>query len=82
MLLPEALWRRYDDMKHQPYVSYLVRFWREDSEEAPEDGWRGEVESVQTGQKWRLHSLNDFMQFIQAQVEVHTPGFSESNQGS
>ena len=66
-------------MTHQPYVSYLVRFWLDDSEEEPEAGWHLEVESVQTAQKWRLHSLSDLTQFIQAQIDLNTPTVSESN---
>ncbi|MCA9916764.1 MAG: hypothetical protein KC445_02380 [Anaerolineales bacterium] len=64
-------------MSNHMYVSYLVRFWQEETGGEPQTPWRGEVESVQTGQKWQLNSLSDLSQFIQSQVEVQPPSISE-----
>jgi hypothetical protein len=69
-------------MSNQPdaYNSYLVRFWQECDGKKPEGGWRGEVESVQTSQKWQFYHLSDLLQFIQAQAEVHVSGSSKPGQ--
>jgi hypothetical protein len=64
-------------MIHPPYASYLLRLWQESSEQTSESQWRLEVESVQTGQKWRLESLQDLLEFIQAEIDVHSTDFYE-----
>ena len=53
-------------MSKQPevYNSYLVRFWREDGGGEPDGEWRGEVESIQTGQKWQFIKLETMAQFL------------------
>jgi hypothetical protein len=69
-------------MSNQPeaYNSYLVRFWQEADGIKPKGGWRGEIESVQTSQKWQFHHLSDLLQFIQAQAEIHFSDSSEPGQ--
>jgi hypothetical protein len=57
-------------MSHDLYRSYLIRFWRESISHDPEVCWRGEVESVQTGQKWQFSDLRDMLRFIQKKVEL------------
>lgn len=62
------------EMANQPesYHSYLVRFWREDVGVEPEGEWRGEVESVQTGHKWRFDSLEAMAQFLNTEAQELT----------
>jgi hypothetical protein len=52
-------------MKHELYNSYLVRVWREDEGEGAEGGWRGEVESIQTGEKWQFTRLETMFRIFQ-----------------
>ena len=47
------------------YASYLLRVWREDDEQ---EGWQGEIESIQSGQKWRFADLITMADFVQARV--------------
>jgi hypothetical protein len=47
------------------YASYLLRVWREDD---GQEGWQGEIESIQTGQTWRFADLITMAHFLQAQV--------------
>lgn len=50
------------------YASYLIRLWREQTPgKAPT--CFGEVESVQTGQKWAFTSLRALHDFLQARIE-------------
>ena len=56
-------------MKHEPYKSYLVRFWWEDKRGESKGGWRGEVESVQTGQKRQFDDLEAMGHFFQERME-------------
>ena len=68
-------------VKHEPYISYLVRFWWEDTGGEPKEGWRGELESIQTGQKWQFSYLNDMVQFLQTQMEDNSSEISDQNGG-
>jgi hypothetical protein len=55
-------------MKHESYHSYLLRFWQEDCGGEPDKIWRGEVESIQTGQKWQFNSLDDLFRFLRRKM--------------
>jgi hypothetical protein len=66
-------------MSHDPYHSYLIRSWLESSANDSNVHWYGEVESVQTGQKWRFHRLDDLLAFISAQVEAQASDLSEND---
>ncbi len=50
-------------MKDQSYKSFLVRLWWENEGGEPEGGWQGEVESIQTGQKWQISDLETIFHF-------------------
>jgi hypothetical protein len=45
-----------------------MRFWREDYGGKPEKNWHGEVESIQTGQKWQFNNLEELFRFLQTHV--------------
>jgi hypothetical protein len=68
-------------MPPDSYHSYLIRSWRESSANDSEVRWRGEVESVQTGQKWRFYSLDDLLAFISEQDEAQASDVSENDGG-
>jgi hypothetical protein len=56
-------------MKHEPYISFLVRIWWEDTGGEPKEIWHGEVESIQTGQKWQFGELRDMVTFLRTQIK-------------
>ncbi len=47
------------------YASYLLRVWREG--DGPET-WQGEIESIQSGQKWQFDSLELIIGFLQTRI--------------
>lgn len=53
------------------YVSFLVRLWREGSPELsePPADCQGEVEHIQTGQRWTFGTLDEVLSFLRQQVE-------------
>ncbi len=61
-------------MKSDLYQSYLVRFWQKAQGEEPTISWCGEMESIQTGQKWQFSSFTSMMQYFQKQMEEHSSG--------
>lgn len=59
-------------MNFEPYTSYLVRFWQEAEEGGAEACWRGEIESIQTGQKWQFARPEKMFRFLQGGMEKTT----------
>jgi hypothetical protein len=66
------------------YVSFLIRLWREatlhQSASPPELGgteggqegapdWQGEVEHIQTGERWTFSTLDELLGFLRRQVK-------------
>lgn len=53
------------------YASFLVRLWREeDPERSGRLGdWQGEVEHIQSGQRWAFAGLDELLGFLRRQVE-------------
>ncbi len=53
------------------YISFLIRLLREPTSELPEQaaGWQGEVEHIQSGQRWIFEGLDQLFASIQRQVE-------------
>lgn len=52
------------------YASFLVRLWRS-GDPAPEGcngGWQGEVEHIQSGQRWRFCGLEDLLATMRRQA--------------
>lgn len=48
------------------YASFLIRLWRQTgplSEVNPGD-WQSEVEHIQSGQRWKFHTLEDLLIFL------------------
>ncbi len=68
-------------MKHEPYYSYLVRFWQEDGDGESQLRWRGEVQSIQTGQKRQFNSLPAMVRYLQLQVELYFSDNPRQNGG-
>jgi hypothetical protein len=56
------------------YISFLVRLWWEPASEQPEQtaGWQGEVEYIQSGQRWTFDGLDQLFASILRQVEGPT----------
>lgn len=50
------------------YASFLVRLWSETAPdaEAPEANWQAEVESIQTGDRWRFSEFGELAAFLKS----------------
>jgi hypothetical protein len=64
----------------EAYQSYLVRLWRHPGEDrAPEPGqasqdWHGEIEHIQSGQRWMFTTLDELLAFWRRQLcEAEAP---------
>ncbi|GIK40896.1 MAG: hypothetical protein BroJett011_47290 [Chloroflexota bacterium] len=67
------------EQKINQYKSFLLRLWQE-GEAEPSAAWRGEVESIQTGQKWQFDSLTTVFELLQTTIlEEPTPPSSQVN---
>mgnify|MGYP006311421703 CR=1 FL=1 len=58
-------------MPSPTYLSYVVRLWRERSLEQPTavaDVWEGEIEHIQTGERWHFTSIEELLAFLRYQV--------------
>jgi hypothetical protein len=54
------------------YASFLLRLWRSDAPEGtapPKPGWQGEVEHLQTRQRWTFGSLEELLRMLHHQLE-------------
>lgn len=54
------------------YHSFLLRIWRERSLNHPDNvaaEWQGEIESIQTGERWTFESLDEMLVFLHQQAE-------------
>lgn len=51
------------------YTSFLIRLWREAGASAPATDWHGEVEHIQTNQRWTFDSLDEVLNFLRRQAE-------------
>ncbi|MGD9029421.1 MAG: hypothetical protein PVG25_06380 [Anaerolineae bacterium] len=64
------------------YASYLVRLWREvdTGQHHTAADWQGEIEHIQTGERWAFSTLNTLLDFLRqgaANVEeMQIPGAS------
>jgi hypothetical protein len=54
------------------YVSFLVRLWREPSQEtpAPPADWHCEAECIQTGQRWTFTTLEELLDLLLRWMEL------------
>jgi hypothetical protein len=52
-----------------------LRLWRTDEPETtrPGPGWQGEVEHLQTRQRWSFHSLDELLRSLLDQLEEGGP---------
>ena len=52
------------------YLSFLVRLWHEPNTESPVQPtcWKGEVEYIQSGQRWSFETLDEVLSFLRKQV--------------
>jgi hypothetical protein len=53
------------------YASFLVRLWREGDPErgTPATDWQGEVEHIQTSQRWTFSTLDDLLDILRQSAE-------------
>ena len=53
------------------YASFLVRLWRSREAEATEDGagWQGEVQHIQSSQRWAFYTLDELPRVLRQQAE-------------
>lgn len=51
-------------MQFTRYSSFLVRLWREHSEEHAESDWSGEVEHIQSGWCWNFATLDELLDVL------------------
>ena len=58
------------------YLSFLVRLWQEGDMDTSTT-WRGEVESIQTGQKWQFADLESMFVFLRAKIAEEQASESE-----
>jgi hypothetical protein len=63
------------------YASFLVRLWRSDEPQPdePVGDWQGEVEHIQSGQRWRFASLAGLNRILRQPcgvAETQSPGES------
>jgi hypothetical protein len=49
------------------YASYLLRIWREGDDL---ERWQGELESIQSGQRWRFARPESMIGFLQTQISA------------
>lgn len=49
------------------YLSFIVRLWKEGVPPHIDvsTDWEGEIEHIQSGRRWRFHSLAELMAFFQ-----------------
>ncbi len=53
------------------YISCVVRMWRDKSLDTPESpaGWQGEVEHIQTGQRYTFETLDELLDCLRRLTE-------------
>jgi hypothetical protein len=53
------------------YASFLVRLWRETAADArpPTADWHGEVEHIQTGERWPFDTLGELLNLLRQGTE-------------
>jgi hypothetical protein len=58
------------------YASFIVRIWRRVNGAAKGDDccWLGEIEHLQSGQRWRFDTLDEVPELLQRQAEELRPG--------
>lgn len=56
----------YQDDEFNTYSSYFVRLWCESGagRSGETDHWRGEIESVQTGESWQFAKLEALLEIL------------------
>jgi hypothetical protein len=57
------------------YASFLVRLWRKEEPELAEatGDWQGEVEHIQSGQRWSFDMLEELLSVLRRQAEGPSP---------
>lgn len=58
------------------YTSFLIRLWREVSNEMPVPcaKWHAEVEHIQTGAHWSFEALEELLAFLHQEATNHVGG--------
>ena len=60
-------------MQPEGYMSFLVRLWPEQHGQDGRGGWCGEVEHVQSGNRWYFGSLDEVLAFLQHMTGAYLP---------
>jgi hypothetical protein len=61
------------------YASFLVRLWRSREAEATEDGagWQGEVQHIQSSQRWAFDTLDELLRVLGQQAGAAEEGIAK-----
>jgi hypothetical protein len=51
------------------YTSFLLRLWHENTSPNQAEDWQGEVENIQSGQKWTFEKASELLEFLHRQVD-------------
>jgi len=55
-------------MDPEKYASFVVRIWRDQSSGEQLGHWCGEIEQIQSGERWPFNTLSDLLAFLQQAV--------------
>jgi hypothetical protein len=58
------------EQPHNHYHSFLIRLWLEEQDDEAGAEWRIELESIQSGQKYRFPDLEAMFQFFRDQINI------------
>jgi hypothetical protein len=58
------------DQPQNRYHSFLIRLWLEDRDDEVGAEWLIELESIQSGQKYRFPDLEAMLQFFRDQINI------------
>lgn len=58
-------------MNSTRYASFLVRMWceRDQASAPPTEVWQGEVEHIQTSQRWTFNTLDELLALLHRRLE-------------
>ena len=51
------------------YTSFLLRLWHENESQGQAGDWQGEIENIQSGQKWKFEKASELLEFLRQQVD-------------
>ena len=73
-----------DRDQQRDYVSYLLRMWRDSSDEellrSKQAAWRATLQSPRTGERVGFNSLDDLFDFLKGQAGLKSAADSVQNE--